>query len=263
MQLFLKNILIILLFSNTICANYRTPQPITLESALLIDGSFITWKTLVEVIHPFMQRLHERVFGIVLSDRVQGLYFYHGVEYTVDRLADHEIYGEVDEAFFELFQDIKTELIALGNDFFGGAEKAKPMIVRLIKESCLARNKNNSLLMVWSEAKQGQEMHIFNTHIKTMNDLRVFCIDLLTFLHDFVHSCPKARQQLHVQLEKWHKVKNLVSSMVEDSTILFGSSEKDKFLHYLKQNALLSVPIDALDSDWVYSHYTVFHGKQQ
>lgn len=246
----------------TVTGNHL-PEPCILKTASMIDGSFVSWKTLVETVHPFMQRLYERVFGVITSDGCCGLYFYHGSYYTLDELADYESQmTEKDFDFLQLFQTIKIELIALGNEFFAGSEKAKPVIVHLIKESCLARNNKNSLLMIWSTAKTGQETILFHDYIKTMNDLRCFCIDLLTFLHDFVHSCPKARQQLHTQLEKWHKVKNLVSLMIEKNNIIFQLDEKGEFLHYLKQNALPRILLDQINSDWIYSHYLAFYANR-
>jgi hypothetical protein len=262
--LFIKSLLIFFLMPYVTLAISRLPEPVMLKTASIVDGSFVTWKTLAEIVHPFMQRLYERVFGVTTPMGVQGLYHYKNGEYTLDALADYaNQYAETDPIFLQLFQDIKVDLIALGNEFFGGAEKAKPVIAHLIKESCLARGNKDSLLIIWTRARVGQEMDLFHAHIKTMNHLRDFCIDLLTFLHDFVHSCPKARKQLHVELEKWHKVKNLISSMMEEKIILFEPNEKGEFLHYLKQHALPRTSLDCISSEWIHHHYTVFHAKRQ
>ncbi len=261
---FIKSFIIVSLLPYCTVTGNNLPEPCILKTASMIDGSFVSWRTLVETVHPFMQRLYERVFGIITAQGVCGLYSYRGAYYTLDQLADYEFQmTEKDVDFLQLFQAMKIELIALGNEFFAGAEKAKPVIVHLIKESCLARNNTDSLLLVWSTAKEGQETVLFHDYVKTMNDLRCFCVDLLTFLHDFVHSCPKARQQLHTQLEKWHKVKNLVSLMIEKNIIFLESDQKGEFLHYLKQNALPRILLDQINSDWIYNHYLAFYAKQQ
>src|SRR5436190_6232305 len=147
--LVIKFIIFALLPSISI-ANNHLPEPLILKTASVVDGSFVTWKTLVEVVHPFMQQLYERVFGVITSTGVQGLYSYNGSQYTLDDLAHYENQiSKKEPAFLHLFQTIKIELIALGNEFFGGAEKAKPVIVHLIQESCRAHDNTGSLLMVW------------------------------------------------------------------------------------------------------------------
>ena len=65
-----------------------------------------------------------------------------------------------------------------------------------------------------------------------------------TFLHDFVHSCPKARQQLHEQLEKWHKAKALFAQVLEKKGIVFDEATKMAFMKQIKRDILPNIKIE-------------------
>ena len=78
--------------------------------------------------------------------------------------------------------------------FLGQARGAKEPMFLLISESCTKRNHPKSLLLDWAHSS-GDEMESFDRSVTSFALLDGFCGDLVNFLGDLVHSCPKAKAQ--------------------------------------------------------------------
>lgn len=108
-----------------------------------------------------------------------------------------------------LKQDLKVVLNYAQADFLEIVEKfiiniknTKTLMISLIEESCALRSNSNCYLLQWSQLKDNEydnEKDIFRRDITSMKDLTLFCKDLVNFLGDFAHSCPKALENIRKQ----------------------------------------------------------------
>jgi hypothetical protein len=245
----------------------QSVEPITLKFASFIDGTFIKWSTLVEVVHPFMQRLHECVYGALNAQKQHvGHYACGGKLYSIKELSELEISNKFPSAkeYQVAFKQAKHELVGLAQEFFGKADsKAKAMIVLLVKESCTKRERTDSALYIWSRAKGNQENELFEQLIPDFASLYTFCLDLNVFLHDFVHSCPKARQQLHDQLEKWNKIKTILPGTLEKVGVVFDEATYVKFMRWVEWDILPELHIDKITPDFLKELILTFNGNRK
>jgi hypothetical protein len=76
--------------------------------------------------------------------------------------------------------------------FLDTIRSAKPVLVELVKEFCTKRDRHESLLLQLALSPNGEERAVFKQELKSYNHLCNFCIDLMHFLKDLLHSCPKA-----------------------------------------------------------------------
>ncbi len=106
-----------------------------------------------------------------------------------------------------LKQDLKIVLNYAQADFLEIVEKfiinvknTKTLMISLIEESCALRTNSNCYLLQWSQLKGDvNEKDVFRRDITSMKELTVFCKDLVNFLGDFAHSCPKALENVRKQ----------------------------------------------------------------
>jgi hypothetical protein len=79
--------------------------------------------------------------------------------------------------------------------FLGHTHGLKKLLTLLIEESCTGRNRADSYLRTWGQCEEGKESENFEKDVKSFKALDTFLTDLINFLKDFIHSCPKAREQ--------------------------------------------------------------------
>lgn len=79
--------------------------------------------------------------------------------------------------------------------FLNYAHGLKSIMIPLIDESCIQRNRADSSLRTWGQCEDGKESQMVNNEIKSFKAFDEFLTDLIHFLQDFIHSCPKARTQ--------------------------------------------------------------------
>lgn len=93
-----------------------------------------------------------------------------------------------------LLKTMKQDFNKAVSPFMAQARGAKEPMFLLISESCTKRNKPKSLLLNWAHST-GDEMVAFDKSVTSFALFEDFCGDLVNFLGDLVHSCPKARAQ--------------------------------------------------------------------
>ncbi len=76
------------------------------------------------------------------------------------------------------------------NDHARGVQK---LIVALIEESCIKRNRKDSFILTWGECPEGKELEVLTKQLVTIKQFDTFLTDLVNFLKDIIYSCPKAR----------------------------------------------------------------------
>lgn len=234
-------------------------QSIKLESRVLslVDGSFINADTL-EIMRSFQRMLVEILIG-KKSDEGQrtGGYDCNGKKMCIFELAQYEAQLEeqknnyTPEVYQAKLHELNTAISIAKSDFLKKAQKfqqtvggSKDNLILLVEESCQKRNRNDSLMMVWSRTKEANETVLFEQKIKTARSFKTFLLDLFHFLGDLVHSCPKAHAQLQHRIAKWNKVKALLPELLQAINHSNKETLGREFLKHVKQMHLDTLLID-------------------
>jgi hypothetical protein len=143
-------------------------------------------------------RIHN---GKRVGTKTVGKYLFNGTKASIKQLSQLEKASPNDPQLAVLLTKSKHDFIEITKDFMDGIDTAKNLIVDLMGEFCECRNRPNSIILSWANAKQGSEEEIFNKSVKTFVKFDEFLTDLTLFLKDLIHSCPKARQQY----KEWYK----------------------------------------------------------
>lgn len=234
-------------------------EPIKLESRLLelVDGNFLNADVL-ERIHLFVHN----VLGMLLGEKTaDGLRIGH---YTFDnkKMTAREI-ALIEETFDTLqttnpthaadlkkqrdiiLRQMKNEFLDTSVHLKGLSYGFKPIICSLIEESSSRRGRKDTLLTTWAQIEEHQEDRVFNEQVKTVAIFCTFCTDLLHFVADFEHSCPKARKQYEDRIAKWQVFKKIIDKNFHQSSLPEG------FLVYFKQQHLDRLKLDEVTVEYV------------
>ncbi len=98
--------------------------------------------------------------------------------------------------FAVLLEFTKDKMMTILKPFLVDARGSYELMVELIKESCMKRNRSDSELLKWDP--KNEEVS-FKRRIKSFKSLDSFCTDLINLQRDIVYSCPKALSMY----EKW------------------------------------------------------------
>jgi hypothetical protein len=153
--------------------------------------------------------LEERNIGKTHSQTIQ--YDYNNALYSIKDLAKIEsvLYKNSPEnsQTEQLKKDLaialnyaQADFLEIGEKFLINLKNTKALMIALMEESCALRHNNNCYLLQWSQL-QGDinEKEIFRRDITSMKAFTIFCKDLVNFLGDFAHSCPKALENIRKQ----------------------------------------------------------------
>jgi hypothetical protein len=173
-------------------------EHITLESGIIkiIDNMplGITKETIGAMLQ-IRREIKKMQYGVLNSDGVLvGIYTFQGHPYSISQLAEYESHFEdaYDPALYPVLEQAKQDFVKKIMSFLEIARGAKKYITRLIDESCKKRGRAESELRRWGAAKEGHEEKQFREDIKNFTIFHGFCTDLVNFLEDLMHSCPKA-----------------------------------------------------------------------
>jgi len=251
----LKKILFLLpLLTNALAYSERE---IVLESSVIrvADGTFINADK-IEFIRKFRRKLLDFILGdLQPSNQRKGKYNLFGKFHTIESLArvEQEVSGsllpkdiEIQLALQELLTHAKADFIVQSNEFIESGRGAKNIMVILIQEDCQKRNRPDSLLLEWAKTKEGQESTMFERHIKSFADYHYFLIDLVNFLLDLIHSCPKAEAQFKDRVAKWSAVKTLLPVIFKKAHVKGEHVSEIEFLKYLKERYLDSIGMNEI-----------------
>ena len=99
-----------------------------------------------------------------------------------------------------LFKEELNPEILMAGTFAGLLPSPNRQMIALIEESCSIRKTPHSYLLKWSHFKSDEnEKEVFRRDITSSKELIIFCKDLVNFLSDLAHSCPKAIDNLKAQ----------------------------------------------------------------
>ncbi len=168
---------------------------VTLNSAKKFDGSFINGEV-VRDIRKYQFDIRNMLLGKWQVDRRRvGTYEYEGNKYSVQELATLEQDVGNNQQLQLLLTQMQNDFMHISEPFEQDIRNAKSMLEMLVSQSNKLRNRKSSILNKWSECSANHERELFETHIQTIQDLKIFLIDVCNFLTDIVESCPKARKQ--------------------------------------------------------------------
>lgn len=137
--------------------------------------------------------------------KIEGLYPFEKSKFSISQLAEIEKMDPSNPHLSDALAISKQDFIETTKHFMKGIEPAKRLMMSLITEFCERRNRPDSVILDWANAKNGNEDEIFNHAIRSFKDFELFLSDLTFFLKDLVHSCPKAREQY----KEWYKKQKL------------------------------------------------------
>lgn len=224
-------------------------QEIKLESEVIkmADGTLINADK-IEFIRKFRRTLLTFLLGEELPNgKRRGLYTLFDTHYNVKDLAilEQDVATKNDpkslkikQALKELLIAVKSDYIVKSREFVESGKGSKKILILLIEEDCKKRHIPHSFLLDWARTKEGQETSMFTQQIKTFSDYYQFCIDLVNFLLDLTHSCPKAKKQFEERVAKWSKVKELMPMIVKITHTRQDHINEAEFLRYLKERHL-------------------------
>lgn len=185
----------------------------------------------------------------------KGKYNFNGKFYSVKDLSclEQEIQNSTDKkdldtkaALQEVLTHAKADFIVQSSEFIENGRGAKQIMIILIQEDCQKRNRLDSFLLEWAKTKEGQESTMFERHINNFTDYYHFLADLINFLLDLVHSCPKAEAQFKDRVAKWSMVKELLPTVIKKAHVKSESINEIEFMKYLKERYLDSILIDEI-----------------
>lgn len=152
------------------------------------------------------QKIQTLVFGVrdtINKNKRVGQYLFKGTAYTVHELVTLEETYHNDPEFITLLEQVKIDFENLVSQFISSARGTKQYLIHLIEESCKRRNRMDSILLTWADAKEEDETALFKTQVTSFKELNLFCSDLMNFLEDLMVSCPKAMGQFKALRDKY------------------------------------------------------------
>jgi len=257
-----KLIILCLLFAGT--TTEPEQKEILLESNLLklVDGFLVNANT-IELLRGYQRNLLHIVYGTKEGDMRLGDYDYNGKKYTIHDLSHLEQKLETHkdshsaQELEQLYGQLQKTLKKAKDDFIEKSKKfrtigagSKHITSKLIEESCKKRGRRNSVLLQWGNAPEDKEDEILYNEVHTFAQFELFVVDLLNFLDDLIHSCPKAQEKFKARLHKWSKLKEIMP-------LVLPGKEQDsplahEFLKYFKEHHIDSYSIEQLNQPLIH-----------
>ena len=242
----------LLFFLPFVCSSiiYATENKIKLESAVIkiADGSFINADKI-----EFMRKLRRTLFSIILGEQLSngqrkgdGIHYLACIEQEIENAPKTKENLAKKAQMQILLAQAKENFSVQLAEFVESGRGAKKILIELIQEECLKRNRPNSFLLEWAKTKEGTESTMFDEQVKTFNDYYHFCTDLANFLLDLIHSCPKAENQFRDRVAKWSAVKQILPIIMKKAHVKAETFNEIEFLKYLKERYLDKITIDEI-----------------
>jgi hypothetical protein len=187
----------------------KHPAPITLESRMLklFDGTAIFDANSVERIHKYVRRV---------QSFMHAPYPFGNTTHSLIECARLETTGALSTAVEPTFSQMLIDFASFSETFIGTISTAKPVLLELIKEFSTKRNRHDTILLAWAECANGDEQILLEREITSYNKLGSFCIDLIHFLGDLLHSCPKAVAEHTHRTNRLHDIRMHVDILLKE-----------------------------------------------
>lgn len=157
--------------------------------------------------------LKKMTFGIKKPNGQRvGLYLFRNALYSIVELAVIEAAALRDgtlEILVELAavrEIVKHDFDVKVEPFLESAKGFKKLIFMLIEESCKLRGRHTSFLLTWGKVEDN-DRQLFHDKMRSFAELQEFFEDMMNFLNDLEHSCPKGRAQYEEMLRLYKEQK--------------------------------------------------------
>ncbi|MBP6870066.1 class I tRNA ligase family protein [Candidatus Babeliales bacterium] len=176
---------------------------------IVVNSGVLNNASLKDAAKHVIEHLKENNAGYAHTEILQ--YSYNNQLYSIKDLTKLEstLYknGGATAQVQELKKELQVALNYIQADFLDIAEKfliniknTKSLMVALIIEDCEIRANNDCYLLHWTNLPgEFKEKEVFRRDIKSIRQFTLFCKDLVNFLGDFAHSCPKALENIRKQ----------------------------------------------------------------
>lgn len=125
-----------------------------------------------------------------------GSYTFDNKPFTVKQLYDAEKSGAIDTSILRSWlKVVKQDFTIKIEPFLELGRGSKPEMLILIEESLRLHKRQNSILHMWAQEPEGDDMIGFDREVLSFDDLYTFLNDLLNFLDDLISSAPKGCAQ--------------------------------------------------------------------
>lgn len=132
-----------------------------------------------------------------------GLIWFDGSYRTLKWLREYEKNNVATPEYKEALTQACHHFAQFSSDYIVEVEAAKGMMVKLIDQWSKLRNKPHTLLLDWSNLEGAERDALFST-MTSFEVFDIFLCDLLLFLKDLVHNCPKSYQKYQEQMKQNH-----------------------------------------------------------
>jgi hypothetical protein len=202
-----------MVLSTSLCMYADEPVAIDLcpDIIAIIDGlSFGIHGELVGAVYKIARDVQAMQLGKRTPQGRVGIYNFEEKPHTIKSLvvienelnealqrcqgAERAVLEKRQNALKTLLKTMKQDFSKAVTPFLAQARGAKEPMFLLISESCTKRNRPKSLLLDWAHSTE-EEMVAFDRSVTSFALFDGFSTDLINFLGDLVHSCPKARAQ--------------------------------------------------------------------
>jgi hypothetical protein len=158
-----------------------------------------------------------------------GKYTFEGQRYNMQELSQLEIQHPNPSRFKAALRIMRDDFENVSKPFQSILQEPgiKTIMGYLIEESCIKRNRQNSLLYIWSQSTNANEYELFDLHIQSIRDFEIFLIDLNNFLGDLAYSCPRAYVQFKERVEKFNHAQQFITELNLDK------GQQDLFAKYI------------------------------
>ena len=198
--------------------SYANNSPFKLSADVIqyLDTPYAINAAILEVLLHIKYKVNSLVGYLPKEKAFQYHVNYRGKDLTIKEFAEVEAKGAVNHELDGALVMSKNLLEEMLLKFMDQALRHKNVMVTLIEESCLKRNRPDSLLLDWVQTKEGEETKIFHERVTSFAELEVFCSDLANFLSDLIYSCPKAQEKYKLMRKKeilTREIDHIVASM--------------------------------------------------
>lgn len=185
-------------------------EPIVFESAILklFDGTALFNANSVDKIHKYTEQVQRFMF----TPYSVGTTTHTLIELARLETAQKLSPEETDVTLATMLKDFA----AFSDHFVDKISATKGVLYDLIKEFSIKRNRPDTVLLAWVDCSHGEERILFKREITSYNKLGNFAIDLIHFLKDLLHSCPKAVAEYTHRTNRLHDIRTHVNFLLKE-----------------------------------------------
>lgn len=204
-----------LIAASTVCGFKIEPVLLDLEVLRLADGLHRLGMdgNKIRANKQWSKELEKMTYGVKKANgQLVGIYLFQGAVHSIAELAVIEAAATRDGMVTVLtelapvLELVKQDFDVKVEPFLESAKGFKKLIFMLIEESCRLRGRHTSFLLTWGKVEEN-DRQLFHDKMRSFAELKEFFDDMMNFLGDLEHSCPKGRAQYEEMLRLYKEQK--------------------------------------------------------